>query len=58
MCDDTHPASVSFICDLSRVHRSSLGAEQKTEGVQGRLQKLHYLNSRKLKRAWAILKQS
>lgn len=58
MCDDTHPGSVSFIYDLGRVHRSSLEAEQKTEGVQGRLQKLHYLNSRKLKRAWAILMQS
>lgn len=58
MCDDTHPASVSFIYDPGRVHGSSLGAEQKTEGVQGRLQKLHYLSSRKLRRAWAILKQS
>lgn len=49
MWDDTHPPWVSFICDLGRVHGSFLGAEQKMEGVQGRLQKLHYLSSRKLR---------
>lgn len=57
MWDDTHPAWVSFICDLGRVHGSSLGEEQKIEGIQGGLQKLHYLSSRKLRRTWAILEQ-
>lgn len=55
-CQDT--TSMSFFCTLGRVQKGHpWELSRNMEGLQGRFQKLHYLDSRKLRRAWVSLKQ-